>query len=174
MDGEWFMTGDIGAIDSDGYLTITGRKKEILVTAGGKNVAPAGLEDPIRANPLIGQVIVVGDKKPFIAALVTLDGEMLPTWLKNNGEDASLSLAEAATNPRVLAEVQRAIDAANALVSRAESIRKFEILKTELTEASGHLTPKLSIKRNVIVADFADAIEAIYSDAPATMGVSLK
>jgi len=174
MDGEWFMTGDIGAIDSDGYLTITGRKKEILVTAGGKNVAPAGLEDPIRANPLIGQVIVVGDKKPFIAALVTLDGEMLPTWLKNNGEDASLSLAEAATNPRVLAEVQRAIDAANALVSRAESIRKFEILKTERTEASGHLTPKLSIKRNVIVADFADAIEAIYSDAPATMGVSLK
>jgi long-chain acyl-CoA synthetase len=174
MDGEWFMTGDIGALDPDGYLTITGRKKEILVTAGGKNVAPAALEDPIRANPLIGQVIVVGDKKPFIAALVTLDGEMLPTWLKNNGEDASLSLAEATANPRVIAEVQRAIDAANALVSRAESIRKFEILKTELTEASGHLTPKLSIKRNVIVADFADAIEAIYSDAPATMGVSLK
>jgi len=173
MDGEWFKTGDIGALDSDGYLTITGRKKEIIVTAGGKNVSPAALEDPIRANPLVGQVIVVGDKKPFIAALVTLDGEMLPTWLKNNGEDTSLTLAEASINPRVVAEVQRAIDAANALVSRAESIRKFQILKTELSEASGHLTPKLSIKRNVIVEDFAQEIAGIYSES-ATMGVSLK
>ena len=173
MDGEWFKTGDIGALDSDGYLTITGRKKEIIVTAGGKNVSPAALEDPIRANPLVGQVIVVGDKKPFIAALVTLDGEMLPTWLKNNGEDTSLTLAEASVNPRVVAEVQRAIDAANALVSRAESIRKFQILKTELSEASGHLTPKLSIKRNVIVEDFAQEIAGIYSES-ATMGVSLK
>jgi len=174
MDGEWFKTGDIGALDSDGYLTITGRKKEIIVTAGGKNVSPAALEDPIRANPLVGQVIVVGDKKPFIGALVTLDAEMLPTWLKNNGEDTSLTLAEASVNPRVVAEVQRAIDAANALVSRAESIRKFQILKTELTEASGHLTPKLSIKRNVIVEDFAQEIAALYSDSSATMGLSLK
>jgi long-chain acyl-CoA synthetase len=174
MDGEWFKTGDIGALDSDGYLTITGRKKEIIVTAGGKNVSPAALEDPIRANPLVGQVIVVGDKKPFIAALVTLDAEMLPTWLKNNGEDTSLTLAEASANPRVIAEVQKAIDAANALVSRAESIRKFQILKTELTEASGHLTPKLSIKRNVIVEDFAQEIAALYSDSSATMGLSLK
>ena len=174
MDGEWFRTGDIGSLDSDGYLTITGRKKEIIVTAGGKNVSPAALEDPIRANPLVGQVIVVGDKKPFIAALVTLDAEMLPTWLKNNGEDTSLTLAEASVNPRVVAEVQKAIDAANALVSRAESIRKFEILKTELTEASGHLTPKLSIKRNVIVEDFAQEIAGIYSDNSATMGLSLK
>jgi len=174
MDGEWFKTGDIGAIDSDGYLTITGRKKEILVTAGGKNVAPAALEDPIRANPLVGQVVVVGDKKPFIAALVTLDSEMLPTWLKNNGEDTSLTLAEASVNARVIAEVQKAIDAANALVSRAESIRKFQILKTELTEASGHLTPKLSIKRNVITEDFAQEIETLYSDSNTTMGVSLK
>ena len=174
MDGEWFKTGDIGALDSDGYLTITGRKKEIIVTAGGKNVSPAALEDPIRANPLVGQVIVVGDKKPFIGALVTLDADMLPTWLKNNGEDASLTLAEASANPRVIAEVQRAIDAANALVSRAESIRKFEILKTELTEASGHLTPKLSIKRNVIVEDFAQEIAGLYSDSSSTMGLSLK
>jgi len=174
MDGEWFKTGDIGAVDSDGYLTITGRKKEILVTAGGKNVAPAALEDPIRANPLVGQVIVVGDKKPFIAALVTLDSEMLPTWLKNNGEDTSLTLAEASVNARVVAEVQKAIDAANALVSRAESIRKFQILTTELTEASGHLTPKMSIKRNVIVEDFAQEIETLYSDSSTTMGVSLK
>jgi long-chain acyl-CoA synthetase len=174
MDGEWFKTGDIGALDSDGYLTITGRKKEIIVTAGGKNVAPAALEDPIRANPLVGQVIVVGDKKPFIAALVTLDGEMLPTWLKNNGQDATQTLAQAAQNPVVVAEVQRAVDAANALVSRAESIRKFHILDQELTEASGHLTPKLSIKRNLIMTDFAREVEGIYSDAPATMGVSLK
>ena len=174
MDGEWFKTGDIGAVDSDGYLTITGRKKEILVTAGGKNVAPAALEDPIRANPLVGQVIVVGDKKPFIAALVTLDSEMLPTWLKNNGEDTSLTLAEASVSARVVAEVQKAIDAANALVSRAESIRKFQILTTELTEASGHLTPKMSIKRNVIVEDFAQEIETLYSDSSTTMGVSLK
>jgi long-chain acyl-CoA synthetase len=173
MDGEWFKTGDIGALDSDGYLTITGRKKEIIVTAGGKNVAPAALEDPIRANPLVGQVVVVGDKKPFIAALVTLDGEMLPTWLRNNGEDASLTLAQAATNPAVIAEVQRAIDAANTLVSRAESIRKFQILPAELTEASGHLTPKLSIKRAVIMDDFAGEIEGMYSDAPATAGFSL-
>jgi long-chain acyl-CoA synthetase len=174
MDGEWFKTGDIGALDPDGYLTITGRKKEIIVTAGGKNVSPAALEDPIRANPLVGQVVVVGDKKPFIAALVTLDGEMLPTWLKNNGEDTSLTLAEASVNPRVVAEIQKAIDAANALVSRAESIRKFKILTTELTEASGHLTPKLSIKRNVIVEDFAQEIAALYSDSSATMGLSLK
>ena len=174
MDGEWFKTGDIGAVDSDGYLTITGRKKEILVTAGGKNVAPAALEDPIRANPLVGQVIVVGDKKPFIAALVTLDPDMLPTWLKNNGLDAALTVEQASSDAAVVAEVQRAIDAANALVSRAESIRKFQILKVDLTEASGHLTPKLSIKRNVITEDFASEIEGIYSDAPSTMGFSLK
>lgn len=173
MDGEWFKTGDIGSLDTDGYLTITGRKKEILVTAGGKNVAPAALEDPIRANPLVGQVIVVGDKKPFISALVTLDVDMLPTWLKNNGQDPTLTLAEASAHPVVIAEVQRAVDTANALVSRAESIRKFQILATDLTEASGHLTPKLSIKRNVIVEDFGDVIEGMYSDAPATEGVTL-
>jgi len=175
MEGEWFKTGDIGTIDEDGYLQITGRKKEIIVTAGGKNVAPAALEDPIRANPLIGQVIVVGDQKPFISALVTLDVEMLPAWLKNNGEDPNLTLAEASVNPVVIAEIQRAVDAANSKVSRAESIRKFQILSTDLTEASGHLTPKMSIKRNVIVEDFADVIEGIYSGSPAeTEGISLK
>jgi long-chain acyl-CoA synthetase len=173
FDGDWFRTGDIGTFDSEGFLTITGRKKEIIVTAGGKNVAPAALEDPIRANPLVGQVVVVGDKKPFISALVTLDPEMLPVWLNNNGEDAGMSLDEAAASPAVLAEVQRAIDAANENVSRAESIRKFTILPTELTEASGHLTPKMSIKRNVILDDYADAIESMYSGAPATEGHSI-
>ncbi len=163
FDGDWFKTGDIGAFDSEGFLTITGRKKEIIVTAGGKNVAPAALEDPIRANPIVGQVVVVGDQKPFISALVTLDGEMLPTWLGNNGLPADMPLAEAAKNPAVRAEVQRAIDGANANVSRAESIRKFTILPTEWSEASGHLTPKMSIKRNVIMDDHAEDIAEIYS-----------
>ena len=174
MDGEWFRTGDIGTLDDDGYLTITGRKKEIIVTAGGKNVAPAGLEDPIRSNPIIGQVVVVGDQKPFVSALVTLDSEMLPVWLNNNGEEAAMSLDAAARHPKVLAEVQRAVDVANARVSRAESIRKFTILATEFTEASGHLTPKMSIKRNVITSDFASVIEGMYAGAPQTQGISLQ
>ncbi|MCX6502260.1 MAG: long-chain fatty acid--CoA ligase [Microbacterium sp.] len=173
FDGEWFRTGDLGSFDAQGFLTITGRKKEIIVTAGGKNVAPAALEDPIRGNPIVGQVVVVGDQKPFIAALVTLDPEMLPSWLGNNGLDASMSLAQAAKSPEVRAEVQRAIDRANDGVSRAESIRKFTILDSEWTEASGHLTPKLSIKRNVILNDFADEIEEIYSVPENTTNISL-
>jgi long-chain acyl-CoA synthetase len=176
FDDGWFRTGDIGSFDADGFLTITGRKKEIIVTAGGKNVAPAALEDPIRATPVVGQVVVVGDQKPFISALITLDTEMLPSWLANNGQDASMSAREAARNPAVLAAVQRAIDEANTKVSRAESIRKFVILDEELTEASGHLTPKLSIKRNVILKDFAETIEGMYLGAgsPETQGMSLK
>nr|WP_246306738.1 MULTISPECIES: AMP-dependent synthetase/ligase [Herbiconiux] len=173
MDGEWFKTGDIGTLDDDGFLTITGRKKEIIVTAGGKNVAPAVLEDPIRANPVVGQVVVVGDQRPFISALITLDSEMLPVWLNNNGQDATMSLTEAAVNPAVLAEIQRAVDTANALVSRAESIRKFVVLTDEFTEDSGHLTPKMSIKRNVILKDYAAVVDGIYSAAPATEGQSL-
>jgi len=172
-DGGWFHTGDIGSFDADGFLTITGRKKEIIVTAGGKNVAPAALEDPIRANPIVGQVVVVGDQRPFISALVTLDPEVLPTWLANNGLDEKMTLAEASTNAQVRAEVQRAVDAANERVSRAESIRKFTILDSEWTEASGHLTPKLSIKRNIIMNDFADEISAIYDEPVATTNVAI-
>ncbi|MFK0400739.1 AMP-dependent synthetase/ligase [Microbacterium sp. NPDC090225] len=172
-EGGWFRTGDIGSFDSEGFLTITGRKKEIIVTAGGKNVAPAALEDPIRANPIIGQVVVVGDQKPFISALITLDSEMLPTWLANNGLPADLSLADAAKNEAVRAEIQRAVDAANARVSRAESIRKFTVLESEWTEASGHLTPKLSIKRNIIMNDFADEISAIYDEPVSTTNVAI-
>lgn len=168
----WFRTGDLGAFDKDGNLTITGRKKEIIVTAAGKNVAPAALEDPIRSNPVVGQVVVVGDQRPFISALITLDSEMIGTWLGNNGQDASLSLEQATKNPAVLAEIQRAIDAANTRVSRAESIRKFVVLPTEFTEASGHLTPKLSIKRHVILKDFAPDIDKLYADAP-TQGIPL-
>ena len=173
FDGEWFKTGDIGEFDEDGYLSITGRKKEIIVTAGGKNVSPAQLEDPIRANPIVDQVIAVGEQKPFIAALITLDDEMLPVWLNNNGEDANMPIEEAAQHPKVVAEIQRAVDAANTTVSRAESIRKFVILTRELTEASGHLTPKMSIKRNVILTDFAADIESMYQGAPATEGISI-
>jgi long-chain acyl-CoA synthetase len=174
FDDGWLKTGDIGALDDDGFLTITGRKKEIIVTAGGKNVAPAALEDPIRANPLIGQVVVVGDQKPFIGALVTLDPEMLPVWLHNNHEDADLSLADASVHPKVLAEVQRAIDHANESVSRAESIRKFAILPIELTEDAGYLTPKMSIKRDIILRDFAADIQNLYGANPMTAGVPVR
>lgn len=173
FDGDWFKTGDLGSFDDEGFLKITGRKKEIIVTAGGKNVAPAALEDPIRANPIVGQVVVVGDQKPFISALVTLDPEMLPTWLANNGLPADMSLADAAENSAVRAEVQRAIDIANKSVSRAESIRKFAILPTEWTEASGHLTPKMSIKRNVILQDFSSDIDALYNVPVSTTNVPL-
>ncbi|MBN9225105.1 MAG: long-chain fatty acid--CoA ligase [Microbacterium sp. SCN 70-27] len=173
FDGDWFLTGDLGSFDAEGFLTITGRKKEIIVTAGGKNVAPAALEDPIRANPIVGQVVVVGDQKPFISALVTLDPEMLPAWLANNGLPGDMSLADAAKNPKVREEVQRAVDIANKRVSRAESIRKFTILDTEWTEASGHLTPKMSIKRNVILSDFAKDIEDLYTVPVTTTNVPL-
>lgn len=168
FDGDWFLTGDLGELDDDGYLSITGRKKEIIITAAGKNVAPAVLEDPIRANPIISQVVVVGEQRPYISALITLDPEMLPVWLKNNGQDEHLTLTEAAHNAMVNAEIQRAVDTANSAVSRAESIRKFVVLDTEFTEASGHLTPKMSIKRSVILTDFARAVDELYAAAPAT------
>jgi long-chain acyl-CoA synthetase len=173
FDGDWFKTGDIGSFDQEGFLTITGRKKEIIVTAGGKNVAPAALEDPIRANPIVGQVVVVGDQKPFIGALITLDPEMLPTWLGNNGLPADMSLADAAKNDKVRAEVQTAVDRANKGVSRAESIRKFTILDSEWSEPSGHLTPKMSIKRNVILEDFADEIDELYAVPVNTSSTSI-
>lgn len=164
FDGEWFRTGDIGELDEDGFLSITGRKKELLVTAGGKNVAPAGLEDPLRSHPLIGQVVVVGDKKPFVSALVSLDSEMLPTWLKNHGGNPELSVSDAATDPLVLSEVQKAIDSVNKNFSTAESIRKFVIINAELTESSGHLTPSLKIKREAVSRDFAKEIAELYAD----------
>ncbi len=162
----WFRTGDIGELDDDGYLKITGRKKEILVTAGGKNVAPAVLEDRLRAHPLVSQCIVVGDQKPFIAALVTLDPDMLPTWAKINGLEG-LSPDAARTNEVVLAELQKAVDDANTAVSKAESIRKFAVLPGDFTEENGYLTPSLKLKRNVVMKDFADDVEALYSTASA-------
>jgi long-chain acyl-CoA synthetase len=159
----WFHTGDLGELDDDGYLKITGRKKELLVTAGGKNVAPAVLEDRLRAHPLISQCIVVGDQKPFIGALVTLDPEMLPVWAKNNGLDEGVSIEEARTSEVVLAEVQRAVDDANAAVSKAESIRRFSILSTDFTEDNGYLTPSMKLRRNIVMRDFEDQVEALYA-----------
>uniref|UniRef100_A0A942T1M1 Acyl-CoA synthetase n=1 Tax=Neobacillus citreus TaxID=2833578 RepID=A0A942T1M1_9BACI len=162
VDG-WFRTGDLGRLDEAGRLTVTGRAKELIVTASGKNVAPAPLEDGIREHPLVGQVVVVGEGKPFVAALVTLDREMLPGWCESRGIAPALSPRDAAYDERVLQAVQEAVDAANQRVSRAESVRSFTILDTELTEASGHLTPKLTIKRSVILRDFAADIAHIYS-----------
>jgi long-chain acyl-CoA synthetase len=163
QDG-WFHTGDIGELDDDGYLKITGRKKELLVTAGGKNVAPAVLEDRLRAHPLVSQCIVVGDQKPFIAALLTIDAEMLPAWAKNNGLPA-LTVEQARTNDVVLAELQKAVDDANTAVSKAESIRKFAVLPSDFTEENGYLTPSLKLKRNVVMKDFHDDVEALYAPA---------
>ena len=168
FDGEWFKSGDIGEIDDDGFISITGRKKELIVTAGGKNVAPATLEDPLRANPLVGQAIVIGDQKPFVAALISLDAEMLPIWLGNNGLDKGLTLAQAAKEPKVLAEIQAAVDRVNKHFSRAESIRKFTVIGQDLSEDSGHLTPSLKIKREVVLRDFAPAVEEIYQSGPET------
>jgi long-chain acyl-CoA synthetase len=160
----WFQTGDLGELDDDGYLKITGRKKEILVTAGGKNVAPAVLEDRLRAHPLVSQCIVVGDQKPFIAALITLDAEMLPTWAKNNGLSA-LTAEQARSNEVVLTELQKAVDDANTAVSKAESIRKFAVLPGDFTEENGYLTPSLKLKRNLVMKDFHDDVEALYAPA---------
>ncbi|MFI0709374.1 AMP-dependent synthetase/ligase [Streptomyces inhibens] len=158
----WFHTGDLGTLDEDGYLAITGRKKEILVTAGGKNVAPAVIEDRIRAHALIAECMVVGDGRPFIGALVTLDEEFLPRWAEEHGHPADVKPAEIADDPELLAAVQRAVDDGNAAVSKAESVRKFRILPAQFTEESGHVTPSLKLKRNVVAKDFAEEIEALY------------
>ncbi len=163
----WFRTGDLGSLDEDGYLTITGRKKEIIVTAGGKNVSPAVLEDPIRADPIIDQVIVVGEQKPFIAALVSLDREMLPAWLKSQGESADLSITDACTNPRSSPRFSARWTRPTSTCRGRSRFASSTFLDTDLTESSGHLTPKLSIKRNVILKDFAGVIEEMYSGAPA-------
>ncbi|MFD9716921.1 AMP-dependent synthetase/ligase [Streptomyces sp. NPDC059076] len=157
----WFHTGDIGALDEDGFLSITGRKKEILVTAGGKNVAPAVIEDRIRAHALVAECMVVGDGRPFVGALITLDEEFLGRWAAEHGKPAKAA-AVLRDDPQVLAEIQRAVDDGNAAVSKAESVRKFRILAAQFTEEAGHITPSLKLKRTVVAKDFADEIEGIY------------
>ncbi|MGO4187229.1 AMP-dependent synthetase/ligase [Pseudarthrobacter sp. TAF60_1] len=159
----WFRTGDIGKLDESGFLWITGRKKEIIVTAGGKNVIPALLEDQIRADALVSQVLVVGDNRPFIGALVTLDQEALPGWLQRHGLPESTTLEEAVENPVVKAAVQDLITQANSSVSQAEAIKSFRIVASDFTEASGHLTPSMKVKRAQVMKDFETVIEEMYA-----------
>ena len=159
----WFHTGDLGAIDENGFLTIVGRKKEIIVTAGGKNVAPAVLEDRLRSHPLISQALVVGDQQPFIAALITIDPEAFPGWKQRNGKDAAASVGDLVEDPDLTAEIDLAVKEANQVVSHAESIRKFRILPVDFTEDTGELTPTLKVKRKVVAEKFASDIDALYA-----------
>jgi long-chain acyl-CoA synthetase len=158
----WYCTGDLGELDDEGFLTITGRKKEIIVTAGGKNVAPAVLEDRMRGHALISQCMVVGDGRPYIGVLVTLDADAIGPWGERHGKP-SAAIEDLRTDPDLLAEIQAAVDDANKVVSRAESIRRFRILDRDFTQEDGHLSAKLSLKRQVIAKDFAPDIEALYS-----------
>ena len=158
----WFKSGDLGKLDEDGFLYIVGRKKELIVTAGGKNVAPAVLEDRLRAHPLVSQCMVVGDNQPFIAALVTLDPDALKAWVANNKKDGA-SIGDLVNDPDLIAVIQTAVDEANKAVSKAESIRKFTLLSTDFTIAAGHLTAKLSVKRHVVAKEFAKEIDALFA-----------
>ncbi len=158
----WFKSGDLGKLDDEGFLYIVGRKKELIVTAGGKNVAPAVLEDRLRAHPLVSQCMVVGDNQPFIAALVTIDQDALKGWVTNHKKEGA-SMADLANDPDLIAVVQTAVDDANKAVSKAESIRKFTILTTDFTIAGGHLTQKLSVKRHVVAKEFAKEIEQLFT-----------
>jgi long-chain acyl-CoA synthetase len=159
----WFHSGDIGEIDDQGFVKITGRKKELLVTAGGKNVAPAVLEDRLRGNPLVSQCMVVGDGQPFIAALVTIDPESFPAWLKQTGKPADTTIAASVNDPDLIAEVQKGVDEANKAVSHAEAIKKFAILPVDWTEEGGQLTPSMKLKRNVVMKEFSSDVDALYS-----------
>ncbi|MGO1193035.1 MAG: AMP-dependent synthetase/ligase [Nesterenkonia sp.] len=163
----WYRTGDVGSLDEQGFLAITGRKKEILVTAAGKNVVPGLLEDQIRSDAIISQVVVVGDGKPFVAALVTLDPETLPGWLQRKGIAADTAMNELIEHPDIISHVQSVIDKANESVSRAESIREFRLLAEDFTIDSGHLTPSLKIRRSDVMKDYGEVVEQLYADAAA-------
>ncbi|MFD3971534.1 AMP-dependent synthetase/ligase [Streptomyces cyaneofuscatus] len=161
LDGDWFPTGDLGALDEDGYLTITGRKKDIIITSGGKNVTPAPLEDWLRAHPLVSQCMVVGDNRSYITALITLEPDGLQHW-RQMVKKQDVPLRELVHDEELRASLQKAVDEANRLVSRAESIRKFTVLPVDFTEERGHLTPSLKLKRDAIARDFAEEIEGLY------------
>ena len=159
----WFATGDLGELDEDGFLRITGRKKEILVTSGGKNVAPSVIEDRIAAHPLVGQALVVGDGQKYIAALITIDAEYFGYWKSTAGKDEGATVTDLAEDPDLTAEIQKAVDEGNLAVSKAESVRKFRILDTEFNPENGYLTPSLKLKRNIIMKDFANEVDSLYS-----------
>ncbi|MFD7526476.1 AMP-dependent synthetase/ligase [Streptomyces sp. NPDC059849] len=161
QEGGWFATGDLGALDEDGYLTITGRKKDIIITSGGKNVTPAPLEDWLRAHPLVSQCMVVGDNRSFITALITLEPDGLAHW-RQMKKKQNVPMRELVDDEELRTALQRAVDEANRLVSRAESIRKFAVLPVDFTEENGHLTPSLKLKRAAIARDFEAEIEALY------------
>ncbi len=161
FDGKWFRSGDLGRLDEDGFLYITGRKKELIVTAGGKNVAPAVLEDRLRAHPLVSQCMVVGDNQPFIAALVTIDPDMLKGWIAANNKSGA-TVQTLVNDPDLISVIQTAVDEANKAVSKAESIRKFAILPEDFTIAGGQLTAKLSVKRHVVATQYAETIQDLY------------
>ncbi|WP_326677947.1 AMP-dependent synthetase/ligase [Streptomyces sp. NBC_01237] len=161
LDDGWFATGDLGELDGEGYLTITGRKKDIIITSGGKNVTPAPLEDWLRAHPLVSQCMVVGDNRSFITALITLEPDGLQHWRRMRKKQ-DVPMRDLVNDEELRAALQRAVDEANRLVSRAESIRKFTVLPGDFTEASGHLTPSLKLKRDAIARDFSAQIEELY------------
>jgi long-chain acyl-CoA synthetase len=164
IDSEgWFHTGDLGEIDGDGFLKITGRKKEILVTAGGKNVAPAVLEDRLRAHALVSQTIVVGDQRPFIGALITLDEEALPGWLESKGKPKDTPLDKLRDDEDLIKELDAAVADANKAVSHAEAIKKYRVLDSDFTEENGMLTPSLKLKRAVVLKEFGDEVEGLYA-----------
>ncbi|MGV8872764.1 MAG: AMP-dependent synthetase/ligase [Rhodococcus sp. (in: high G+C Gram-positive bacteria)] len=163
LDDGWFRTGDLGSVDEDGYITISGRKKELIVTAGGKNVSPAGLEDQLRAGALISQAVVVGDQKPFIGALITLDPDAFEQWKSAHGKAADATAADLQKDPDLVAEIDAAVADANKSVSHAESIKKYRLLPHDFSEESGELTPTMKLKRNVITQAYADEIESIYA-----------
>lgn len=158
----WFNTGDLGELLETGHLVITGRKKDLIVTAGGKNVSPGPMEDSLRSHPLISQAMVVGDGKPFVGLLVTLDEDAIKRWKLNRNIPESRTIAELALDPVLRAEIQDAINQTNAMVSHTEAIKKFQILDRDLTEEADELTPTMKVKRNVVARRYADAIEKLY------------
>lgn len=159
----WFHTGDLGSIDDDGFLSIVGRKKEIIVTAGGKNVAPAVLEDQLRAHPLISQAMVVGDARPYVAVLIAVDPEAFDVWKQHHGKESTASVEDLADDPDLVADIDLAVKNANQAVSKAEAIRKFRILPVDFTVLTGELTPTLKVKRKVVAEKFSAEIEALYA-----------
>jgi long-chain acyl-CoA synthetase len=158
----WLHTGDLGALDDEGFLTITGRKKDLIITAAGKNVAPALLEDRLRAHWLVSQCLVVGDAKPFIAALVAVDPETFALWKADKGKAEEATIADHRDDPDLRAEIQAAVDEANKAVSQAEAIKKFVILDEDLTEAGGQLTPTLKVRRDIVVRQYEAQIASLY------------